>query len=157
MTVAHIYEVFKKHKKVSTDTRQIEPNSIFFALKGENFNANQFAQEALNKGAAFVVIDEKEYQIDGRCILVDNVLETLQKLAQLHRNKLDIPFVAVCGSNGKTTTKELLYAVLSEKYKTFATKGNLNNHIGVPLTILSIPEQTQMVVIEIGANHIQET
>lgn len=157
MTVAHIYEVFKKHKKVSTDTRQIEPNSIFFALKGENFNANQFAQEALNKGAAFVVIDEKEYQIDGRCILVDNVLETLQKLAQFHRNKLDIPFVAVCGSNGKTTTKELLYAVLSEKYKTFATKGNLNNHIGVPLTILSIPEQTQMVVIEIGANHIQET
>lgn len=157
MTVAHIYEVFKKHKKVSTDTRQIEPNSIFFALKGENFNANQFAQEALDKGAAFVVIDEKEYQVDGRCILVDNVLETLQKLAQLHRNNLDIPFIAVCGSNGKTTTKELLYAVLSEKYKTFATKGNLNNHIGVPLSILSIPEQTQMAVIEIGANHIQET
>lgn len=157
MTAEHIYEVFKKHRKISTDTRQIEPNSIFFALKGDKFDANQFAKDALDKGAAFAVIDDVKYQADGRFILVDDVLATLQALAKIHRAQLDIPFVAICGSNGKTTTKELLHAVLSEKYRTFATKGNLNNHIGVPLTILSIPVHTQMVVIEIGANHIQET
>lgn len=157
MTAEHIYEVFKIHRTISTDTRQIEPDSIFFALKGDKFDANQFAKDALEKGAAFAVIDDAKYQVDGRFILVDNVLETLQALAKIHREQLDIPFVAICGSNGKTTTKELLHAVLSEKYKTFATKGNLNNHIGVPLTILSIPVHTQMVVIEIGANHIQET
>lgn len=156
MSELEIYELFLQHGHISTDTRSIEAGSIFFALKGTNFNGNAFAQEALQKGAAWAVIDEARYQTE-KCILVDNVLETLQNLARLYRRSLNIPFIAIGGSNGKTTTKELTAAVLSQKYKTFATKGNLNNHIGVPITLLSIPKDTQMAVIELGANHIGET
>lgn len=156
MSETEIYQLFLQHKRISTDTRNIEPKSIFFALKGANFNGNAFAKEALAKGANWAVIDEAEYQTEN-CILVDNVLETLQNLARTYRRSLQIPFIAIGGSNGKTTTKELMAAVLSQKYKTFATKGNLNNHIGVPLTLLSIPADTEMAVIELGANHIGET
>ncbi|GAB4124829.1 MAG: UDP-N-acetylmuramoyl-tripeptide--D-alanyl-D-alanine ligase [Raineya sp.] len=156
MSELEIYELFLQHGRVSTDTRNIETGSIFFSLKGANFNGNAFAKEALQKGAAWAIIDDARYQAE-RCILVDNVLETLQNLARLYRRSFNIPFIAIGGSNGKTTTKELTAAVLSQKYKTFATKGNLNNHIGVPLTLLSIPQDTQMAVIELGANHIGET
>ena len=130
---------------------------MFFALKGENFNANEFAEEALIKGARYIVIDDKKYARNNEdYILVDNVLESLQKLATFHRNYLSIPILAITGSNGKTTTKELLYAVLSRKYKAIATKGNLNNHIGVPLTLLSMDDQTEFGIVEMGANHQNE-
>jgi UDP-N-acetylmuramoyl-tripeptide--D-alanyl-D-alanine ligase len=126
---------------------------MFFALKGDKFNANSFAHEALSKGAKYVVIDEAEYATDDRCILVGDVLYTLQKLANYHRQQLNIPFVGMTGSNGKTTSKELVAAVLSKKFKTYYTKGNLNNHIGVPLTLLGIDESYEIAVIEMGANH----
>jgi len=130
---------------------------MFFALKGENFNANKFAETALEIGAGFVVIDDKAFNnVDPRLILVDNVLETLQKLAAFHRKKLGIPIVALTGSNGKTTTKELINIVLSKKFKTTATKGNLNNHIGVPLTLLSMTPDTEIGIVEMGANHFEE-
>lgn len=151
-----IYQLFLQYRRISTDTRSIEPQSIFFALKGANFNGNAFANEALAKGAVCAVIDEPQYQTEN-CILVENALETLQNLARSYRRSLQIPFLAIGGSNGKTTTKELTAAVLSQKYKTFATKGNLNNHIGVPLTLLAIPSDTEIAVIELGANHIGET
>lgn len=153
MKIEDLYALYVQHFLVDTDTRNIRPNTIFFALKGANFNGNKFAEEALNKGASFCVIDEEEYQTDERIILVENVLETLQKLANYHRKQLDIPFIALTGSNGKTTTKELINAVLSKKYHTTATKGNLNNHIGVPLTLLSINQDTEVAIIEMGANH----
>jgi len=152
-----LYTLFLQNPLISTDTRKIQPQSIFFALKGANFNGNQFAKEALGKGALYAVIDEKDYQLDERYILVEDVLAALQALARKYRDSFKIPFIAVGGSNGKTTTKELIYKVLSKKYKTFATQGNLNNHIGVPLTLLSIPKDTEMAVIELGANHIGET
>ncbi len=156
MDINFIYSVFKNFPKISTDTRNIEKNSIFFALKGENFNGNAFAQKALENGAAYAVIDEKEYYKNEHYILVDNVLDCLQQLAAFHRDSLNIPIIGITGTNGKTTTKELINAVLSTRYKTLATKGNLNNHIGVPLTILSISDDYQMAVIEMGANHIGE-
>ena len=156
MEIAQLYTHFLKSRKVSTDTRQIQPDSIFFALKGDKFNANQFADEALSKGAALAVIDEAEYKKSERHILVNNVLETLQQLARYHRDQLKIPVVALTGSNGKTTSKELLNAVLSKKFKTSATKGNLNNHIGVPLTILAIDPSVELAIVEMGANHLQE-
>ncbi len=148
-----LYEIYQSHPYISTDTRSIAKDSIFFALKGENFNGNTFAEKALAAGAAYVVIDEKEYQLNDRCILVKDVLTALQDLAKHHRAQLNIPFIGITGSNGKTTSKELLHAVLSRKYKTLATKGNLNNHIGVPLTILSITNDIEMAIIEMGANH----
>ncbi|SEA92872.1 UDP-N-acetylmuramoyl-tripeptide--D-alanyl-D-alanine ligase [Pedobacter hartonius] len=151
-----IYHHYLSYPTVSTDTRNIIPGCIFFALKGENFDANVFARNALNLGAAFVIIDNPEYQYDDRCILVDDVLTTLQELAKYHRSQLRIPVIGLTGSNGKTTTKELINAVLSEKYRSFATKGNLNNHIGVPLSILSINPDTEIAVIEMGANHQKE-
>jgi UDP-N-acetylmuramoyl-tripeptide--D-alanyl-D-alanine ligase len=129
---------------------------MFFALKGEKFNANEFAEEALAKGAGLAIIDEAAFKKDDRYLLVDNVLEALQQLARYHRSQLTLPVIGLTGSNGKTTTKELVYAVLSKKFKTFATKGNLNNHIGVPLSVLAITDETEVGIIEMGANHIGE-
>lgn len=154
--ISALYDVFKKHPSVKTDTRQLQPGDIFFALKGPNFNGNQFASAALERGAAAVVIDEDLCISDNRVFLVDNALETLQQLALHHRKQLTIPFLAITGSNGKTTTKELIYAVLQTAFKTTTTQGNLNNHIGVPLTILSVPPDAEMAVIEMGANHQKE-
>lgn len=156
MELDELYAKYLKAGKVSTDSRNIVPGSVFFALKGDKFNANEFAGEALAKGAGFAVIDEEKFRKDERFIVVDNVLETLQQLARYHREKLKIPFIGLTGSNGKTTSKELLHAVLSKKYKTHATKGNLNNHIGVPLTLLAIDRSVEIAVIEMGANHLGE-
>jgi UDP-N-acetylmuramoyl-tripeptide--D-alanyl-D-alanine ligase len=156
METEKLYEKFLEARKISTDTRQIAEGSIFFALRGDKFNANEFAQQALEKGARYAVIDDAQYAKDPRCILVDDVLKTLQELARYHRSKLTIPVIGLTGSNGKTTSKELLNAVLSKKFKTFATKGNLNNHIGVPLSVLSIDNSVEIAVIEMGANHLGE-
>ncbi|HEY9049416.1 MAG TPA: UDP-N-acetylmuramoyl-tripeptide--D-alanyl-D-alanine ligase [Ohtaekwangia sp.] len=154
--IADLYSKFLQAGKVSTDTRQITPGSIFFALRGDRFNANEFAAQALEKGASYAVIDDAAYKADDRCILVENVLDTLQKLARHHRDHLKIPVVGLTGSNGKTTSKELVNAVLSKKFKTYATKGNLNNHIGVPLTLLAIDSTYEAAVVEMGANHVGE-
>jgi UDP-N-acetylmuramoyl-tripeptide--D-alanyl-D-alanine ligase len=154
--ISNLYAHYLLNSSVSTDTRNITRGCMFFALKGEHFNANTFAEQALHNGAAYVVIDEEAYQIDDRCILVPDVLTALQDLARFHRQQLQIPVIGLTGSNGKTTTKELLKAVLEEKYKTFATKGNLNNHIGVPLSILGITADIKIAVIEMGANHQHE-
>ncbi|SUJ14557.1 UDP-N-acetylmuramoyl-tripeptide--D-alanyl-D-alanine ligase [Sphingobacterium spiritivorum] len=156
MTTEALYDLYLQHPYVSTDTRNILPGSLFFALKGANFNGNSFADQALQTGASYVIIDEATYAKDGRYILVDNVLESLQKLANHHRKTLSIPVIGVTGTNGKTTTKELLHATLSQKFKTYSTKGNLNNHIGVPLTLLSVDSTIQIAVIEMGANHLKE-
>lgn len=156
MTIERLYQIFLKCNTISTDTRKIKSGCLFFALKGDNFNGNKFALEALKKGAQYVVIDEKEYAKHDHCILVDNVLETLQNLATFHRKTLNIPIIALTGSNGKTTTKELINAVLSKTYNTSATKGNLNNHIGVPLTLLEFTNDTEIGIVEMGANHQKE-
>lgn len=157
MEIEKLYSRFLDFPRVSTDTRSIIPDSIFFALKGDRYNANTFAQTALEQGARFAVIDEMQHPMDDdRYILVTNVLETLQGLATYHRNQLDIPVIGLTGSNGKTTSKELLTAVLREKYTTHATKGNLNNHIGVPLTLLGISRTTEIAIVEMGANHLGE-
>lgn len=156
MNIEELYRKFRESSGVSTDTRKIKKGSIFFALRGERFNANEFSEKALDSGASYAVIDDSTYKKDDRFILVDNVLETLQNLARFHRGKLKIPVVGLTGSNGKTTSKELVNAVLNEKYKTYSTKGNLNNHIGVPLTLLEIDETYEMAVIEMGANHLGE-
>lgn len=156
ITTAELYKHYLKNPVISTDTRNITEGCIFFALKGDNFNANEFAEQAIEKGAAFVVIDELKFEINSKCLLVNDVLLALQDLARHHRKQLNIPFIGLTGSNGKTTSKELVNAVLSERYKTFATFGNLNNHIGVPLSILSITEDVQIAVIEMGANHQKE-
>lgn len=156
MEIEKLYQKYLESRKVSTDTRQITAGSVFFALKGDKFNANEFADEALKKGASYAVIDEEKYKKNDRFILVDDVLETLQHLARHHRNQLSIPVIALTGSNGKTTSKELLHAVLSKKFKTHATRGNLNNHIGVPLTLLAIDSSVEIAVVEMGANHLGE-
>lgn len=156
MGIELLYRIFKKHPIISTDSRNILNNSIFFALKGENFNGNAFAHEALAKGAAFAVVDDKEVELNEQIILVEDVLETLQNLAHYHRMQFDIPVIGITGSNGKTTTKELIQAVLSKKYVVHATKGNLNNHIGVPLTLLSWQEDIEIAIVEMGANHERE-
>ena len=156
MDIPSIHHLFLKCNSVSTDTRKIEPNSLFVALKGENFDANTFAKEALSKGATYVIIDNQEYYIDQRTILVKDSLTALQELAKYHRNYLKIPINALTGSNGKTTTKELINVVLSKKFKTKATIGNLNNHIGVPLTLLSIHPEIEIGIVEMGANHQKE-
>jgi UDP-N-acetylmuramoyl-tripeptide--D-alanyl-D-alanine ligase len=156
MTTEQLYQIFLQHPQISTDTRKIAADSIFFALKGANFNANTFAEKALETGAAYAVIDEAAYCISDRFILVDDVLTALQNLARHHRKQLNIPVIGLTGSNGKTTTKELINSVLSRQFKTYATKGNLNNHIGVPLTLLSISRETEIAIIEMGANHQQE-
>ena len=156
MNIKDLYNKFQESGKISTDTRQISSGSIFFALKGDKFNANTFALQALDKGALYAVVDEKEHAVNDRCLLVDNVLDTLQQLARYHRDQLKIPVIGLTGSNGKTTSKELLHSVLSKKYKTYATKGNLNNHIGVPLTLLAIDKSIEIAVVEMGANHLGE-
>ncbi|QXP69093.1 UDP-N-acetylmuramoyl-tripeptide--D-alanyl-D-alanine ligase [Polaribacter sp. R2A056_3_33] len=156
MKIEDIYQLYTQHFLVDTDTRTIRKNTIFFALKGDNFNGNAFAEEALKQGASYAIIDEEKYNNHPHTILVDDVLETLQALAQYHRQELAIPIIGLTGSNGKTTTKELINAVLSTKYKTSATKGNLNNHIGVPLTILSMTPETEIGIVEMGANHKKE-
>ncbi len=148
-----LYQVYLKHPELSKDTRTISEGCIYLALKGESFNGNIFAEEALKNGAAYVVIDEKEFKKDERYLLVDNVLESLQQLAHHHRKQLHIPIIAISGSNGKTTTKELIAAALSKKYKTLYTLGNYNNHIGVPLTLLRITKEHEIAIIEMGANH----
>lgn len=153
-SIQQIYSKYVECKqKISTDSRNIIPGSMFFALKGNNFNGNKYAKEALEKGACIGIVDEKDYYIEGEMFLVEDVLHTLQQLACYHRTQLDIPIIAIAGSNGKTTTKELLYAVLSTQYNTFATRGNLNNHIGLPLSVLSIKKEHEIAVIEMGANH----
>jgi UDP-N-acetylmuramoyl-tripeptide--D-alanyl-D-alanine ligase len=156
MTTDSLYEIFVKHPQVSTDTRAVKKDSIFFALRGETFDGNKFAKEALEKGAAFAVIDDASFKTDERYIVVDNALFALQRLASFHRKQFDIPVIGITGSNGKTTTKELTHAVLSKKFSAYATKGNLNNHIGVPLSLLEINEKTEIAVIEMGANHVGE-
>ena len=153
--VEQVYNAFLScDQKVTTDTRNIAKNDLFFALKGPNFNGNKFAEKALELGAKYAVIDEKEYFIEGKTFLVENVLETLQSLARFHREKINIPVVAITGTNGKTTTKELLGAVLTSQYNILITKGNLNNHIGVPLTILQLNKEHEIAVIEMGASKI---
>lgn len=156
MTITELYQIYLKHPIISTDTRKITEGCLFFALRGDNFNANEFAQEAIDKGAAYVIIDEPQKISSSQCILVPDVLTTLQELANFHRNQFKIPFIGITGSNGKTTSKELVNAVLSQKYKTSFTQGNYNNHIGVPLTLLSIPLDCDIAIIEMGANHIGE-
>ncbi|HYG39258.1 MAG TPA: UDP-N-acetylmuramoyl-tripeptide--D-alanyl-D-alanine ligase [Cytophagales bacterium] len=156
MNIPDLYKKYLECEAVSTDTRKILPRCLFVALKGGNFNGNQFAEQALNSGAKYALVDEKEFAKDERYLLVEDCLTALQKIANHHRRQLNIPFIAITGSNGKTTTKELVSAVLSKKYKTLATVGNLNNHIGVPLTLLSIKKDIEIAVIEMGANHQQE-
>ena len=156
MTIAEIHRLFLECNSISTDTRKIENNSMFVALKGENFDANTFAEEALAKGARYVIIDNPTYATSDKTILVENSLTALQQLATFHREFLKIPIVALTGSNGKTTTKELIHVVLAKKFKTKATKGNLNNHIGVPLTLLSFSKETEIGIVEMGANHQKE-
>jgi len=156
MEIKELYTLYKNCYKVTTDTRSNLENSIFFALKGDNFNGNTYADEALKKGALYAVVDEKVNQTNDKIILVDDVLQTMQNLAKYHRIQLNIPVIALTGSNGKTTTKELVHTVLKEKYNCIATKGNLNNHIGVPLTLLSLTPSAEYAVIEMGANHPKE-
>ena len=156
MTSAELYQVYLAHPSIQTDTRKLKEGDIFFALKGDNFNGNAFAGAALEAGAAYAVIDEAPYVSGSRTILVDDVLTALQQLALHHRRQFAIPFIAITGSNGKTTTKELVHAVLSTTYRTYTTEGNLNNHIGIPLTILKVRADAEMAVIEMGANHQKE-
>ncbi|MBL7761894.1 MAG: UDP-N-acetylmuramoyl-tripeptide--D-alanyl-D-alanine ligase [Chitinophagaceae bacterium] len=156
MSISSLYKIYQQHPSVQTDTRKLKPGDIFFALKGGNFNGNAFAKQALDAGAAFAVIDEKEFEIPGKTFLVDDVLSALQQLAKHHREQFNIPFIAITGSNGKTTTKELIHVVLSSSFKTSTTEGNLNNHIGIPLTILKIKPDAEIAVIEMGANHQKE-
>lgn len=156
MTINTIYNFFLECSSISTDSRKITPNCMFFALKGDHFNGNAYAKSALDNGARYCVVDEKGFALDSHYILVDDVLKTLQELATFHRKSLNIPVIALTGSNGKTTTKELINSVLSTQYKTSATKGNLNNHIGVPMTLLSMTKDTQIGIVEMGANHHKE-
>lgn len=163
MTIEQLYQIYLKHPSAQTDTRKLSEGDLYFALKGPSFNGNTFAKQALEKGAVYAIIDEKEYATDDRMIVVENTLYTLQQLAKYHRQQFNnlpdgrqIPFIAITGTNGKTTTKELIHAVLSTTYKTYTTKGNLNNHIGIPLTLLSIKDDAEMAVIEMGANHQKE-
>jgi len=155
-STADIYELFKKHPLISTDTRKITPGSLFFALKGDKFDANTFAAQAIEAGAAYAIIDNPKFRLNEKYILVADVLATLQDLARHHREQLTIPVIGLTGSNGKTTTKELISSVLSRRYTTLSTQGNLNNHIGVPLTILGIDQSHEIAIIEMGANHQKE-
>jgi UDP-N-acetylmuramoyl-tripeptide--D-alanyl-D-alanine ligase len=156
MLIERLYAYFQQYPSIQTDTRKLKKGDLFFALKGPNFNGNLFALQALQAGAAYAIIDEEIDAANPQLILVDDVLQTLQQLAKYHRQQFNIPFIAITGSNGKTTTKELISASLSSHFKTYTTQGNLNNHIGVPLTLLSIKNDAQMAVIEMGANHQQE-
>ncbi|RAJ75203.1 UDP-N-acetylmuramoyl-tripeptide--D-alanyl-D-alanine ligase [Chitinophaga dinghuensis] len=157
MNIEQLYQIYKQYPSIQTDTRKLKQGDIFFALKGTNFNGNEFAEKALEQGAVFAVVDEEKYFTQpDKMLLAGDALVVLQNLALHHRKQLGIPFIAITGTNGKTTTKELVNAALSSNYKTYATVGNLNNHIGVPLTILSIKEDVEIAVIEMGANHQRE-
>jgi len=156
MKIAELYKLYKQYYLVDTDTRKIRKNTIFFALKGTNFNGNTFAEKAIANGAKYAVVDEAKYVTSDKMILVNDSLQTLQQLAIYHRKQLKIPFIGITGSNGKTTSKELIACVLHKKYTVLATNGNLNNHIGVPLTVLSVEPNTEIAVIEMGANHQKE-
>ena len=156
MSLENLYSLYKKYKSVTTDSRIVTKNALFFALKGENFNGNAYAQNALENGCSYAIIDEKDYAENDKYIVVRNVLETLQKLGNYHRRNLGIPILGITGTNGKTTTKELISAVLAKKFKLTYTQGNLNNHIGVPLTLLSMDSEMEFGVVEMGANHMKE-
>jgi len=156
MNIQELYSIYLQHPSVQTDTRKLKQGDLFFALKGPSFNGNAFAAKAIESGAAYAVIDNAAYAIEGKTLLVDDVLTTLQQLARHHRQQFDIPFLAITGSNGKTTTKELIHAVLSTTFTTYTTEGNLNNHIGVPLTLLKVRKDAGIAVIEMGANHLRE-
>lgn len=156
MSIQELYKLYLQHPIIGTDTRKIISGCLFFALKGDNFDANNFAEQALKDGASYAIVDNLEVAKSNKFILVDNVLETLQQLATYHRKQLNIPVIGLTGSNGKTTTKELIKAVLAQKFKTSATLGNLNNHIGVPLTLLAIEPDVEVAIIEMGANHQKE-
>lgn len=156
MTTEQLYQLYLQHPSIQTDTRKLKAGDIFFALSGPNFNGNDFAEKALQSGAAYAIVDAELADKDARIIKVDNVLESLQLLAKYHREQFDIPFIAITGSNGKTTTKELINAVLSSHFKTCTTQGNLNNHIGIPLTLLQVRGDAELAVIEMGANHLKE-
>jgi UDP-N-acetylmuramoyl-tripeptide--D-alanyl-D-alanine ligase len=157
MEIGQLYKLFLQYPSVQTDTRKLKKGDLFFALKGDNFNGNRFAARALELGAAYAIIDEPPVEApSSRMILVEDTLQTLQDLAQYHRQQFSIPFIAITGSNGKTTTKELIHAVLSSSFRVYTTQGNLNNHIGIPLTILSVKRDAQFAVIEMGANHRKE-
>jgi len=156
MDIKEIYDLFKKHPTICTDTREIIKGSIFISLKGEKFNGNKYALKAIQEGCSYAIIDEKEYDINHNTVLVHNALKTLQDLATYHRNQLNIPLIGITGTNGKTTSKELIKTILSSELNCYATEGNLNNHIGVPLSILKINKQHKIAVIEMGANHQKE-
>jgi len=156
MSTEDLYKLYTANPCICTDTRSITAGCIFFALKGSNFNGNAFAEKALGAGAAYAIIDQPEFKKDERCIVVADVLNSLQHLANFHRRQLKCPVLAITGSNGKTTTKELISRVLAKKFRVHFTMGNLNNHIGVPLTILSAPRNAEMLVVEMGANHQKE-
>lgn len=155
MKPEQLYQLFRKSKGISTDSRTVASNQIFIALWGKNYNGNEYAAEAINRGASWAVIDDPAYESE-KTILVDDCLAALQELAAIHRKKMNASVLAITGTNGKTTTKELITAVLSKKLKVHSTRGNLNNHIGVPLSLLSAPEDTEMMVIEMGASHVGE-
>jgi len=154
--IKNLYNIYLQHPEICIDTRKINQNCLFFALKGPNFNANEFAIQALEKGASHAIVDEEKYVLDDRYILVDDCLKTLQELSNYHRKQLNCKILGITGTNGKTTSKELCLQVLKQKFKTIATTGNLNNHIGVPLSLLSIRTDTEFAIIEMGANHIGE-
>ena len=156
MSIDEIYRIFKECSGVTTDSRSTKENNLFFGLKGYKFNGNEYARKAIENGAKYAIIDEKTHDVDNRYILVKNSLETLQKLSNLHRKKSNVKVIGITGSNGKTTSKELINIVLSTKYKTCFTIGNLNNHIGVPLTLLNLTKDSEIAIIEMGANHIGE-
>ena len=156
MEIGSIYNIFINSNGVSTDSRKVQKNELYFSLKGPNFNGNEFAKSAIEKGACYAIVDQKEYVIDKSYILVEDCLKTLQNLANYHRKNSKAKIIGLTGSNGKTSSKELIFSVLKNKFKTIATTGNLNNHIGVPLTLLSIKEDTEIAIIEMGANHLKE-
>jgi len=156
MEISQLYKIYKQHPEVSTDTRNAPKDSIFFALKGANFNGNEYAEKAIDAGCSYAIVDEKKYATRPNIILVDNALETLQELARHHRKQIKTPVIGITGTNGKTTTKELITAVLGQEYNVISTAGNLNNHIGVPLTILKIKKEHEIAVIEMGASHVGE-
>jgi len=156
MRIEQLYNIYLQWPSIQTDTRKLKKDDLFFALKGGNFNGNEFALKALENGAAYAIVDDTSITGNDKIIQVDNVLQTLQDLAKHHRSQFNIPFIAITGSNGKTTTKELVHAVLSSAFKTYTTEGNLNNHIGIPLTILKVKKDAEMAVIEMGANHQKE-
>lgn len=156
MTTEQLYQLYLQYPSIQTDTRKLKEGDIFFALSGPNFNGNNFAKKAVESGAAYAIVDEEVANNDSRIIQVDNVLDSLQLLAKFHRQQFDIPFIAITGSNGKTTTKELVSTVLASHFKTYTTQGNLNNHIGIPLTLLHVKNDAEMAVIEMGANHLKE-